>query len=97
MGEHLVDPTSKEFHNGSFTHTLIWGAYDPDGDGTGQITFMEMVTKEFLEQKPDMVSGKIKLPDQPPKPGKYPTQYTIRYHQNQNIYTITLENFTELS
>lgn len=97
MGEHLVDPTSKEFHNESFTHTFIWGAYDPDGDGTGQLTFMEpMVTKEFLEQKPQKASGQIKLPQQPPKSGMYPTQYSIRYHPQKNTYTITLENFKEL-
>lgn len=33
MGEHLADPTSSEFTSEEgFTHTLIWGAYDPSID-----------------------------------------------------------------
>ena len=35
MGNHLIDPTSAEFHGKKFTRTWIYGAYD------GHVTFVE--------------------------------------------------------
>lgn len=32
MGEHLLDGTSREFSGGEFTHTYVYGAYDPSID-----------------------------------------------------------------
>lgn len=46
MGEHLVDPTVPEMNGGEFANTLIWGAYDADGDGVAEPTFVEpMITR----------------------------------------------------
>lgn len=32
MGEHLLDPSSPEFHDEEFTHTHVYGAHDPSID-----------------------------------------------------------------
>lgn len=51
MGEHLLDETAPEFGDGEFTHTYVYGAYDPDIDpknpsGTTEVE-MEGETQEF--------------------------------------------------
>lgn len=95
MGEHLVDPTAPEFQeDGEFTHAFIWGAWDPDDDGCGELTFFEpMITREFLLEQHKEVTTEIKMPDALPTAGWYPTEYVIRYLGNNDTYVVTLESF----
>jgi hypothetical protein len=87
MGNHLVDPTSPEFHGKKFTRTWIYGVYD------GRVTFYEeMVTREYLLSRP---AGCFPL--KPPAAvrvrGYYPTQSCIRYLSQENAYTVSMEGF----
>ena len=99
MGEHLVDTSAPEFNGEDFTHTLIWGAYDPDlldddgGDGVGELVFVEpMVTKEFLETEPDVTTD-INVPAAFPEAGQYPTSYTVQYLRGPDAYVVYLGDF----
>lgn len=100
MGEHLMDTSKPEFHGEPFTHTHIWGAYDPalldseSGDGTGQLIFMEpMVTTAFLEERREEVTASVGMPSAFPEAGRYPTAYAVRYHREADAYTVTFEEF----
>lgn len=98
MGEHLVDLSAPEFNGEDFTHTLIWGAYDPAlldgaGDGVGELAFVEpMVTQEFFETEPD-VTTEMNLPDAFPEAGQYPTTYTVQYLSGPDAYVVYLGDF----
>ena len=86
QGVHWFDPTSPEFQpGGTFTRTFIYGFYK------GKMNFMEpMVTRDFLLTKPN-VSVPLKLPAAYPKPGRYPTRYSITYDAGTKAYTIALD------
>lgn len=94
MGEHVVDPTSPEFQEGgTFTHSMIYGAYDADGDGTGQITFVEpMVTLAFLKDLNGEVATGIKTPDEFATADEYPTRYVLEKGIHGGVY-ISIECF----
>lgn len=96
MGEHLVDPTSPEFQeDGTFTHTMIYGAYDVDGDGTGRITFAEpMVTVEFLDGLDEEVAVGMKTPEEFAEADDYPTEYVMEPGLHGGVF-ISLDGFTE--
>jgi len=86
MGNHLIDLTSPEFET-DFTHTWIYGTFD------GEITYLEpMITREFLLDKPNLCVD-IKQPRAFVESGWYPTQYCMRYHDNTDTYTISIEAF----
>ncbi len=94
MGEHLVSPMAREFQGERFTHTLVWGAYNPDGGDEGELTFVEpMVTTEYLEGKPRDVRAPISTPEEFAASGYYPTEYAIRYLDTVDAYLVTLESF----
>ncbi|WP_458208547.1 hypothetical protein [Haladaptatus sp. NG-SE-30] len=94
MGEHLVNPMAPEFQGEKFTHTLIWGAYNPANGDVGELTFVEpMITTEYLESKPDDVHAPISTPEVFAKAGYYPTEYVIRYLPVFDVYLVTLEAF----
>lgn len=92
MGNHLLDLTSPEFAGEPFTHTFIYGAFD------GHITFWEpMITQDFIES---VAAGSLPSTCYPIKQpaafevgGYYPTSYCIRYRDNRDEHTITLEGF----
>jgi hypothetical protein len=89
MGNHLIDSKSPELAPGGppFTHTFIFGAYD------GAITFYEpMITLDFLASRPD-VCVPIKQPQAFAVEGHYPTTYCIRYVPQQQMFTVSLEDF----
>lgn len=91
MGNHLINSKSPELAPGGppFTHTFIYGAYD------GHITFYEpMITREYLASQPEMCAD-VKLPEAWEVGGYYPTKYCIRYHDIENLYTVSLEGFVE--
>lgn len=107
MGEHLVDPRAPEFNGEPFTHTFIWGAWEPDGegvpdgdgprytgDGVGELTFMEpMVTTEFLRDLNGTVRRAIPMPKVFDRAGYYPTRYVVRRWPGRDAYTVALTRF----
>lgn len=88
MGSHWVDLSSPEFNGQKFTRTFIYGFYN------GNLIFWEpMVTKAFLETKPDF-SEKIQQPEKYLKTGLYyPTSYSIKYDDQNKEYSVSLEGF----
>lgn len=122
MGEHLFD--GREADDTTATHTMIYGAYDPDidpsspsgsvllpfgpggalvpvptyeGDGTGELTFLEpMVTETLLSS---LRADEGELQSTFPTPGTfaaagyYPTAYVVRYLGREDAFLVTLEEF----
>lgn len=87
MGNHLIDPTSPEFHGKKFTRTWIYGVYD------GRVTFYEeMLTRDYLLSQPAACSP-LKSPPAVGVRGYYPTQSCTRYHSQTNEYTVSMEGF----
>ncbi|WP_254529605.1 twin-arginine translocation signal domain-containing protein [Natrinema gelatinilyticum] len=94
MGEHMVDPTVPEMNGGTFTNTLIWGAYDPDGSGTAELTFVEpMITRAFLRAHTGIDRRPIAQPETYARAGTYPTTYTVRDVPSADAIAITIEAF----
>ena len=88
MGEHLVDATAPEFSTGEFTNTFVWGHWD------GNLHFFEpMVTNEHLEGLDEQETREIAMPERMPEEGRYPTEYTVRHHEDEEAFTVTLERF----
>ena len=88
MGNHLVNPLSKELHNQAFTSTFLYGSYD------GRLIFAEpMITRAFLEAKTNITEA-IKQPAKYQQPGYYPTKYSVRYDPIKKEYTVALEGLT---
>jgi hypothetical protein len=86
MGWHWVDPTSPEFNGKPFTYTFIYGFYE------GHLAFLEpMARKTFLETKPD-VTAKVKLPPKYEKAGYYPTDYSVKYDDAKQSYTVSMDS-----
>lgn len=92
MGNHLIDVTGPEFAGEPFTHSFIYGTWN------GHITFYEpMVTHAWFS---DLVTGAradqcfaIKLPQAWERAGWYPTEYCLRYRENRDELTASLERF----
>lgn len=94
MGEHLVDPTAPELGGEQFTHTLIWGAYDIDGDGQGESVFIEpMIASEFITNVDRWATAPVALPEEVPTSGYYPTEYSVRHYEQYDGYLFTLQRF----
>lgn len=90
MGNHLTDPTGLEFTGTTFTHTLIWGAFDD------QLTFVEpMITKALFEGLDDEIQIPIKMPEAFPEAGPYPTRYTITALSDNDAYAVAFECFKQ--
>lgn len=98
MGEHLYDLNAPEWRKDDdgnprpsgedFTQTFVWGHWG------GNLHFFEpMITTEFFERLDDTVVDPISMPGRMTEAGKYPTEYQIAYHQNQDAYTVTLKTF----
>ena len=94
MGEHLVDFSAPEFSGGEFANTLIWGAFDVDGDGTGELTFVEpMVTRASLRDLGGLDRRAIPQPETFAREGPYPTAYSVRDLPDRDALAITIEAF----
>ncbi|WP_254271042.1 hypothetical protein [Haloarcula marina] len=95
MGEHLVDPSGPEFQaDGEFTHTMVYGAYDVDGSGTGRLTFLEpMVTNEFLGGLTEPVRNEFETPSVYPTADEYPAEYVMRPSLTGGVF-VSLDGFT---
>ncbi|TAL67161.1 MAG: hypothetical protein EPN82_16460 [Bacteroidetes bacterium] len=84
MGEHSVDVTSPELHGQLFTTTMIYGYYD------GNMIFYEpMITSAYLASQPNFTAD-MKVPAKYPKPGYYPTKYSIMYDSAKKEITIKI-------
>ncbi len=87
MGNHLINSQSPEIVDitQEFTHTWIIGAYD------GHVTFWEaMITHEFIATRPDSCVP-IGQPQAWETAGYYPTEYCVRYFEDDDAYTVSLE------
>lgn len=98
MGEHLVSVPASLPGTPDTWAVFIWGAYDPDGDGHGQLTFMEpMITVTFFESllgdgdQEHVVD--VPMPDRFLQGGWYPTEYAVRYDCSADAFTVSLESF----
>jgi hypothetical protein len=88
MGGHFIDPKSPEFNGKEFTTTFLYGAYD------GNLIFFEpMLTKAFLETKPQMREV-ISVPTSYANGAFYPTAYSVRYDPARREYNIAIEGMT---
>ncbi len=93
-GEPIADPSSSEHQeDGEFTHTHIYGASDPDGDGVGQLTLFEpMVTVDFADRLDTVTDVKLNTPAAYAAADKYPTSYVLQPEGNGGIY-VSLTDF----
>lgn len=89
MGTHLVDKSAPEANGQPFTKTFTYGFYN------AKMAFLEpMITKAFLESRPNTTDG-LMLPQSYQKTGVYyPTKYSVKYDANSKEYTIALESLT---
>lgn len=88
MGVHWVDTTSPEFHGQPFTHTFIYGFFN------GSMAFEEpMITLAFLQTHPNF-TGPIRQPLIYPRPGLYPTSYSVKFDAATRTYTVSLNGLT---
>lgn len=88
MGNHMVNPLSKELHGQAFTSTFLYGSYD------GRLIFAEpMITKAFIEARTN-ITEMIKQPTKYQQRGYYPTKYSVRYDAARKEYTVALEGMT---
>ena len=92
MGNHLTDTTAPEHHGEDFTHAFIYGTWDDE------VTFYEpMITHDWYSGLVDgsVESGchEIKQPRAWKESGWYPTEYCMRYRDNREELTTTLEGF----
>jgi hypothetical protein len=70
-----------------FTQTFIYGSYE------GDIIFYEpMISLAYLQSQPN-VCFPLKLPEAWEVGGAYPTEYCIRYLEDEGEYTVSLEGF----
>lgn len=96
MGEHMVDPTVSEMSGGEFTNTLIWGAYDPDDDGTAELTFVEpMITRAYFQSHTGVDSRVIAQPETYARAGTYPTVYSVRDVPSDDAIAVTIGEFQQ--
>lgn len=79
-GEPIADPNASEFREGGeFTHTHVYGAYDPEGDGVGRLTLFEpMVTLDFVDRLDRLVVTKLRTPSRFHADDQYPTSYVLQ-------------------
>ncbi|MFW5959422.1 MAG: hypothetical protein ACOCQ3_05420 [Natronomonas sp.] len=95
MGEHLADLSAPDNQPGGFENTLIWGAYDHDNDGVGELTFVEpMVTTEYLDGLRGRDKREVAQPEKYARPGAYPRSYSVRDLPQEDAIAITIEDFT---
>ena len=88
MGSHYADVTSDQLKPGNFSNIFLIGVHG------GSILFWEpMLTKAYFKSKPNF-SAKLKLPEQYPVSGYYPTAYSVVYDKDHQEYNIALDGLT---
>ena len=71
-----------------FTKTFLYGSYDGK-----MIHFEPMITKAYLESKPDFTQA-IQVPPSYLKSAYYPTRYSIRHDPVRREYIVSLDGMT---
>lgn len=104
MGEHLYDETEPEYNDGTFGNTFVYGHWE------NELIFMEpMITVPYFEQlmsdeepELDQLKGKghthrkeLSMPERFPEAGEYPTESTVKYHEDEDVFTITQHTFEQ--
>lgn len=79
-GEPITDPRFSEYQeDGEFTHTHLYGGYDPDGDGTGRLILFEpMITTDFVDQLDTLLEVELQTPSAYFTADEYPTAYVVQ-------------------
>ena len=86
MGNHWIDPKSKEFQGKEFDTTFLYGSYD------GKTAFWEpMITTKFLASKPNFTEP-VRMPKSFDFAGFYPTSYSIKYNELRKEVSVSLDN-----
>ena len=96
MGEHMAPGSAPELNGGTFTNTLIWGAYDPDGDETAELTFVEpMITRAYLRDHRGVDRRAIPHPETHATAGTYPTTYSVRDVPSDDAIAVVVQAFED--
>ena len=86
MGVHAIDPAAPEFHGQPFKTTFIYGYYNKT------LAFYEpMASLAFLQSKPSFAAT-VARPKTYPKPGLYPSSYSIEFDSGRHQYEIVLRD-----
>ncbi|NHN61573.1 MULTISPECIES: hypothetical protein [Halorussus] len=87
-GEPITDPGFTEYQeDGEFTHTHLYGGYDPDGDGEGRLILFEpMLTTDFVDQLDTLLDVNMQIPTAYFTGDEYPTSYVIQPVSDGGIY-----------
>lgn len=95
-GEPITDPSFSEYQEGGeFTHTHLYGGYDPDGDGTGRLTLLEpMITTDFVDQLDTLLEVELQTPSAYFTADEYPMSYVMQPVSDGGLY-VSLNDFTE--
>lgn len=89
MGVHWTASSAPELNGQVFDKTMVFGFTG------GRQAFIEpMITKAFLETKPDFATA-IAQPQRFAKPGLYPTRYSIKYDAATKEHLIAIGSFVE--
>ncbi|QRV17742.1 hypothetical protein JMJ58_22460 (plasmid) [Haloterrigena salifodinae] len=93
-GEPIADPNAAEHQeDGEFTHTHIYGAAEPDGDGIGEIILFEpMVALDYVKQLNTDVDARLKTPNEYFTADEYPTSYVVQPDDDDGV-SIQLTDF----
>jgi hypothetical protein len=84
MGVHWSDQTDPVFHGSSFSHVLIYGAWD------GAVTFIEaMLTNEVFASQ-ETIEADVKQPARVAEAGFYPRTYRIAYDEARRMHLVSL-------
>lgn len=99
-GERLPDLTAPEWSTGEFANSFVWGHWDGAlhfSEPKLSVDYLKRLAKRGLVA--DLLGGdgqdtrEISTPRRFPEAGRYPTEYTVRYHDERDAYTLTLERF----
>lgn len=106
LGEPITDPAFPEYQeDGEFTQTHLYGAYDPDGDGVGELMrFEPMITAGYVDRvlANGLLQGNVpldigqqvelKTPAEYATADEYPTAYVLRPDGDGGLF-VSLEDF----
>ncbi|WP_412540620.1 hypothetical protein R8Z50_33280 [Longispora sp. K20-0274] len=92
MGNHLIDPSTPEWHGQPFSQSFMYGVYD------GKVSFLEpMISLDLLRQLKAGLAASgctpVKQPQSWQTPGSYPTTVCVRYRANRDDFTVSMEGF----
>ncbi len=103
MGEHLYNAGDPQYNGGAFGNTFVYGHFQ------GNLIFMEpMITVPYFEQlragegnsEMGQLDGvdrtdrrELNSPERFHEAGEYPTEYTVKYHEDRDVFTVTEHSF----